>query len=81
MRIPDTSHTTWSELVTGNTRYELNFVAAKIMLGRIMQAVKDDPAPEHVAACIEEIRTLFSQNSDNPVVQEDLRTLFGQEAV
>lgn len=78
MHIPDKTHPKWLSLVTGETRYDIKFIAAKIMLGSIIHSIKEDPAPENIKSSIDKVYNLFLQNNDNPVAQDDIRTLFGE---
>lgn len=46
--------------------------------GRLMGEQMIDPAPENIKSSIDKVYNLFLQNNDNPVAQDDIRTLFGE---
>ncbi len=81
MDLPDRTHPNWIALVTGSKRFELRFVAAQILLGRVLFTLKADPSPEAADTGIDALRTLYAQNLDNPAAQEDLQAIFGMEAL
>jgi len=68
----------WSDIVSGKVRYEFEFLALKILLGRLMLDVERDPAPATVQRCAEEIRALLMKNANLPSAKRDLQKIFGQ---
>ncbi|WP_027185789.1 hypothetical protein [Desulfovibrio inopinatus] len=77
MSVPSKSNKTWTDIVTGKKTYQLKFLAAKILLGRLTHAVKDDPSPGNIQKSIDQLHALFSKNAHMPNVQEDIKTIFG----
>jgi hypothetical protein len=55
----------------------LKFLAAKILLGRLTRAVKDNPSPDNIKTSIDQLHDIFAQNAHIPSVQNDLKTIFG----
>lgn len=78
MEVPSKSHEGWQDIVTGKKTFELKFLAAKIMLGRLVRGVHDNPTPQNIAYSIELLHTLFAQNSNSLTVQADIETIFGK---
>ncbi|MCA1945419.1 MAG: hypothetical protein LDL30_09090 [Desulfovibrio sp.] len=77
MAIPSTTHHAWLEIVTGKRSHPLRFLAAKVLLGRLVHAVEEDPSPENIADCITQLHQLYASNLHIPKVQEDLKNIFG----
>jgi len=77
MDVPSMSRPQWSDLVTGKKTYQLKFLAAKILLGRLVHSAKDDPSPSNIKSCIEQVYNVYSKNVGSPSAQEDLTTIFG----
>ena len=77
MDVPSKSHPAWQAIVTGNKTYQLKFLAAKILLGRLTRAVKEDPSSGNIAASIDQLYAIFANNVNMPSVQDDLKTIFG----
>ncbi len=75
MDVPPVWNSAWTDIVSGKVKYQLGFLAAKILLGRLTQHVKNDPSTLKQSA--QELQTLFSENADLPVVQQDLNKIFG----
>ena len=78
MEVPSRSHEGWRDIVTGKKTFELKFLAAKIMLGRLVRGVHDNPTPQNIASSIDQLYNLFVQNSNSQTVQDDIKTIFGK---
>ncbi|WP_243368127.1 hypothetical protein [Fundidesulfovibrio soli] len=77
MEVPSMSRPQWSDLVTGKKTYQLKFLAAKILLGRLVHSVKENPTPDNIKSCVELVYNVYAKNAGSPSVQEDLTTIFG----
>jgi len=77
MDIPSKSKKQWSDIVTGKKTYQLKFLAAKILLGRLVHSVHDNPTQENINSCIDQVYNLYAKNLGSPSAQEDLNTIFG----
>lgn len=77
MDLPSKSNKTWQDIVTGKKAFQLKFLAAKILLGRLTRAVKEDPSPNNITNSVDQLYALFSSNLSMPSVQDDLKTIFG----
>lgn len=77
MNVPAKTHPRWAEIVSGKKAYELKFLAAKIMLGRVMRTVSADPSPNNVREAAENLQSIYEKNAGSPSAQEDLKTIFG----
>ncbi len=77
MDVPSVENPVWKDIVSGKVKYQLDFLAAKIMLGRLILKVRNNPSLETLAKCGQELHNLYDQNVDLPCVQRDLARIFG----
>jgi len=77
MDVPSKSNPAWTDIVTGKKAYQLKFLAAKILLGRLTRSVKEDPTPDTIKASVDQLYAIFANNVNMPSVQDDLKTIFG----
>ncbi|MBI5303929.1 MAG: hypothetical protein HY868_17465 [Chloroflexi bacterium] len=77
MDVPSVQNSVWNDIVSGKVKYQLDFLAAKIMLGRLMLRVKNDSSHNMIEKCGQELHNLYAQNADLPCVQRDLTKIFG----
>ncbi len=77
MDVPAKSNRTWIDVVTGKKSYNLKFLAAKILLGRVIRSVESNPSDENINAAIDQLRNIYMKNTDIAAVQDDLKTIFG----
>jgi hypothetical protein len=77
MDVPAKTKPQWSDIVTGKKTFELKFLAAKIMLGRLVRTIGAAPTPTNVREGVDQLHALFDKNSASPSVQLDLKTIFG----
>ncbi len=77
MFIPPSSNVVWTDLITGKMRCEFEFLALKILLGRISLVLASDQKPETIQKCADDVRNLLSQNVKLASVQRDLYKILG----
>lgn len=77
MSVPPKNKPQWADIVTGKKTYNLKFLAAKILLGRLVRTVGADPSPANVSKSVDELHALFEKNSSSPSALNDLKTIFG----
>jgi hypothetical protein len=77
MEVPPADHPAWKGILTGQVRYQLDFFAAKILLGWLLLKVDSDPSPEMIDSSVQALHHLFAQNAQLPCVQHDLAEIFG----
>jgi hypothetical protein len=76
MSLPAAYHPVWANLVTGKLQHPLKFLAAKIMLGRLIRKTETDPSPENIRNCCEQIREIYERHLGLPSVTQDLENFF-----
>jgi hypothetical protein len=74
--VPPKSDPIWHDIVSGKTKFALDFLAAKIMLGRLTYQVKNDPTPKTIEECAQAIHDVYAENTNLPSVQIDLNLMF-----
>lgn len=77
MNIPPKSKSEWKDIVTGKKTYTLKFLAAKILLGRLVRTVSADPSAPNVNDAVNQLHALFEKNANAPSVADDIKTIFG----
>lgn len=81
MEVPPVSHPAWRDVVSGNTRYQFEFLATKLLLGYLTTQVNRDPLPSTIQKCVGELHNVFARNADLPSVQHDLRQVFKEKTL
>lgn len=77
MNIPPKTKPQWAEIVTGKKVYALKFLAAKILLGRLVRTVAGDPSDKNVRDGVDQLHGIYEKNATAPSVVDDLKTIFG----
>jgi hypothetical protein len=77
MEIPNSSHPIWLKLIKGEYCPNVQFLATKILLNKLVTIYQMDSSPNTTERGIEELRKLFSDNIKLPKVQSDLKIIFG----
>nr|WP_321468751.1 hypothetical protein [uncultured Desulfobulbus sp.] len=77
MSVPPKSNPLWADIVTGRKTFTLNFLAAKILLGRVVRTVSAAPTAENVRKAADELHALYEKNAASPSVKDDLKLIFG----
>ncbi len=75
MNVPPSSDPKWKEILTGQKKPALEFLAAKIMLGSAILQVTQHP--DRLGQYAEEFRNLYLKNAHIPSAQRDITKIFG----
>jgi hypothetical protein len=75
--IPSKTNVQWRKLISGETNYEFNVLAAGLMLSRMRREIKASPDAETMQRCIDEAYVFFQKYES--VLGRDITNLFGQE--
>ncbi len=79
MKIPPASDPIWREIVTGQSKCDFDFLAAKLLQVTLARSLSKDPSPSNLQKCCETLRELFLQNADQPLAQNDLKNITTKE--
>lgn len=77
MNVPPKSQKQWADIVTGKKTYELKFLAAKILLGRLVRSIGSSATPDAIKEGVDQLHAIYEKNAASPSVQDDLKTIFG----
>jgi hypothetical protein len=76
MIIPDRTSPIWKNLLSGEASYDLEFLAFKIMLGRLSAKYKMNPTTEMYDQCVDEATAFFNKTQHMALAQSDLKKIF-----
>jgi hypothetical protein len=75
MTIPTDNHPGWQKAISGQTKVVFEFLATKILMGRLHQEYKKDASPGNVKKLVAELRGFFLKNVKLPKAQRDLQKI------
>ena len=78
MRLPPHEHPGWLKAIRGDLTGSFEYLATKIMLGRLNVVYRLNPSEETAQRCISEIRDFFAKCQDQPKVRQDLAVIQGE---
>lgn len=74
---PPSSDPRWLDIVSGRNRVDFDFLAAKILLGRLQMIAETDRKQETLRQYATQLGDLMHANAGLPSVQRDLQKIFG----
>ena len=77
MSVPPKTNPVWADIVTGRKTFALKFLAAKILLGRVVRTVSAAPSAENVRDAVEQLHSMYEKNAASPSEKDDLKLIFG----
>lgn len=77
MNVPPKNNPRWNDVVSGKKTYNLKFLAAKILLGRVVRTVSAAPTADNIRDAVEQLHAIYVKNEAIPSVQDDIKTIFG----
>jgi len=77
MSVPPKDNPLWTDIVTGRTRYALKFLAAKILLGRVVRTVSASPTAENIRDAVDQLHAIYEKNASSPSAKHDIQLIFG----
>ncbi|NLF49542.1 MAG: hypothetical protein GX577_00250 [Leptolinea sp.] len=77
MTIPPATDEIWKDLLLMKKSYDFDFLALKMLLGRLTMDIEHDPSPENLAKCAEQLHGLLAQNANLPTAKRDLEKILG----
>lgn len=75
MAIPNDNHPGWLKAISGQGNFEFEFLATKMVMGRLSINYKKDPSPANAKKLVSELREFFEKNEKLPKVQADLKKI------
>lgn len=65
-------HPVWSGLLLGQRKGSPRFLAARILLARLVRDTHNDPSPETLDESIRRLHGIYARNRNMPCAREDL---------
>lgn len=81
MDVPPISHSAWTNIVSGKSRYQFKFLGTKFLMGYLSLRVERDSSPETIQRSAQELHDIFVRNADLSSVQRDLMQIFGKDTI
>lgn len=75
MVVPGDTHPAWAKAISGQGAKNIEFLATKLLLGRLCGAYKINSSPAKVREYIAELRGFFEKNINLPKAQNDLKKI------
>jgi hypothetical protein len=78
MSVPSISDRIWFDIVEGRKKIEFNFLAAKMLMGRmLLLSPEQQKSQGEIKRFATLLHDLFEKNSHIPSVQDDLKKITG----
>jgi hypothetical protein len=75
MNVPLSTDKIWKDILQGRVKFNFEFLALKIMLGRLFREMERDPSPAMLQKCADEIYNLLSKNAQLPTAKRDIQKI------
>lgn len=72
MAIPNENHPGWLKAISGQGNFKFEFLATKMIMGRLTNDYKKDPSTANAKKLVSELREFFEKNEKLPKAQADL---------
>lgn len=77
MNVPPGTDKVWKDILQRKVKYNFEFLALNIMLGRLFLEMERDPSPATLQKCANEIHNLLDKNAHLPSAKRDLQKILG----
>lgn len=75
--LPLSTDPRWRRVVSGAVRPQFEFLAVKILLGRISMGLASDNSPAAIDKGVQDLRALLEKHALMPAAQRDIAKIFG----
>ncbi len=75
MNVPLSTDKIWRDILQGRVKFDFQFLALKIMLGRLFRELERDPSPAMLQKCADEMYNLLSKNAQLPSAKHDIQKI------
>jgi hypothetical protein len=75
MTIPLASDAIWKDLLFKRKQFDFEFLALKMLLGRLIMSVEHDPSDANVEKCASQLYDMLEKNQHLPSAQHDIQKL------
>jgi hypothetical protein len=77
MTIPPATDIVWKDILLKKKTYDFEFLALKMLLGRLTMEVERDPSQESLAKCATQLHDLLVKNEKLPTANRDIQKIIG----
>jgi hypothetical protein len=77
MPIPPSSDIVWKDLLLRKKSYDFEFLALKMLLGRLIMDVERDPSLPNMEKCATQLHDLLIKNENLPSAKKDIQKIAG----
>ena len=77
MNVPSSTDKVWKDILQKRVKYEFEFLALNIMLGRLLLELERDPSPATLEKCANDVHNLLAKNAHLPSAKRDIQKILG----
>ncbi len=77
MTIPSGTDEVWKDLLLKKKSYDFEFLALKMLLGRLIMEIERDPSLANLNSGSEQIHDLLEKNEHLPTAKRDIQKISG----
>jgi hypothetical protein len=77
MTIPLSSDSVWKDLLLKRKSFDFDFLALKMLLGRLIMDVEQDPSQDNLEKCAAQLYDLMAKNENLPSAKRDIQRILG----
>lgn len=78
MNLPSNTDQIWKDILQHKVKYDFEFLALNIMLGRLFLEIERDSSPATLQKCASEMHNLLDKNAHLPSAKRDIQKILGQ---
>jgi hypothetical protein len=75
MNVPLSTDKVWKDILLNRVKYEFEFLALNILLGRLFLELERDPSPATLEKCASEVHNLLAKNAHLPSAKRDIQKI------
>ena len=75
MTIPPANDPIWKDMLLKRKSFDFEFLAVKMLLGRLIMDVERDPSDGNLEKCANQLRELLAKNEQLPSAQSDIQKI------
>jgi hypothetical protein len=75
MTIPSASDVIWKDMLHKQKQFDFEFLALKMLLGRLIMDVEHDPSDANIEKCAIQLHDLLAKNQNLPSAMNDIQKI------
>jgi hypothetical protein len=77
MTIPARTDDVWKDLLLRKKSFDFEFLALKMLLGRLIMDIEKDPSSANIEKCVFQLHDLLEKNEHLPSANRDIQKISG----